>query len=143
MAILNQLGINHTTFYCFLIFVVTFFFLKEILFKPYFVAFEEREGRTKGGENKARDYQSKTEGLQREFEEEARDVSAEIKSIFDETRGLASKEHGKLVTEAKKIAEQVVEETREHVAAEVKKAQEQMRVEIPGVALSITKKMLD
>lgn len=143
MAILNQLGINYTTFYCFLIFVFTFFFLKEILFRPYFIAFEEREGRTKGGENKARDFQAKTEQAKQEFEAEARDISAEIKSIFDETRGLAIKETEKLVHDARKSAEQVVDETRTRIAAEVKKAQDQMRVEIPGVALAITKKMLD
>jgi len=143
MAILNQLGINHTTLYCFFIFIFTFLFLKEILFRPYFIAFEEREGRTKGGENKAKDIQTKTEQAKQEFEDEARDVSAEIKSIFDETRGLATKEYEKVIYEARTSAEQVVEETRLRVSVEVKKAQDQMRVEIPGVALAITKKMLD
>lgn len=143
MAILNQLGINHTTFYCFLIFIVTFFFLKEILFRPYYLAFEEREMRTKGGESNAKDLQVKTAAIKQQFEEEARDLNAEIKSIFDESRGLATKEYDKVVYEARKAAEQVVEETRGRVAKELKKAQDQLSLEIPGVALSITKKMLD
>lgn len=143
MAILNQLGINHTTFFCFLIFVVTFFFLKEVLFRPYFIAFEERENRTKGGESKAKDLLAKTELAKQQFEEEARDLNAEIKSIFDESRGLATKEYEKVVYEARKTAELFVEETKAKIGAEVKKAQDQMKLEIPGVALAITKKMLD
>ena len=143
MAILHQLGINYTTFYCFLIFIFTFFFLKEILFRPYFIAFEERESRTKGGEENAKDPHSKTEELKLQFEEEARDLNAEIKSIFDETRGLATKEYEKVVYEARKQAEQVIEENRSRVSGEMKKAQEQLKLEAPGVALTITKKMLD
>jgi len=143
MAILNQLGINHTTFFCFLIFVVTFFFLKEVLFRPYFVAFEERENRTKGGENKAKDLLTKTELAKQQFEDEARDLNAEIKSIFDESRGLAAKEYEKVVYDARKTAEQFVEEVKAKIGTEVKKAQDQMKLEIPGVALTITKKMLD
>jgi F-type H+-transporting ATPase subunit b len=143
MAILNQLGINYTTFYCFLIFVITFFFLKEILFRPYYLAFEEREKRTKGGENNAKDLQQKTTQLKQEFEEEARDLNAEIKSIFDESRGLATKEYEKVVFDARKAAEEVIEETRARVTKEVRKAQDQLSLEVPGVALVITKKMLD
>lgn len=143
MAILNQLGINFTTFYCFLIFIVTFFFLKELLFRPYFEAFEEREKRTKGGETSAKGLHLKTNEIKQQFEEEARDLNAEIKSIFDESRSLATKEYEKVVYDARKAAEQVVEETRTRVAKEVKRAQEQLSLEIPGVALTITKKMLD
>lgn len=143
MAILHQLGINHTTFYCFLVFIVTFFFLKESVFRPYFLAFEERERRTKGGEDAARDLHGKTAKVKAQYEEEARDLNAEIKSIFDESRKLAVREYEKIATEARASADKVVEEARERVAGEIKKAQEQLRLEVPGVALAITKKMLD
>lgn len=143
MAILNQLGINHTTFYCFIIFIITFFFLKEILFRPYYIAFEERESRTKGGEENAKHLLEKTAQLKLEFEEEARDINSEIKSIFDESRGLATKEYEKVVYEARKLADQVVEENRLRVLSEMKRAQDQLKLEAPGVALTITKKMLD
>ena len=143
MAILNQLGINHTTIYCLIIFLSTFFYLKEFLFRPYFNSFEEREKRTKGGELNAKDLLSKSSLLKKQFEEEARDLNAEIKSIFDESRLSGSKEYEKLVNDAKKTAELFIEETRERVAKEYKKAQDQLSLEVPGVALVITKKMLD
>lgn len=143
MAILNQLGINYTTFYCFLIFIITFFFLKEILFRPYYQAFEEREGRTKGGENSAKELQAKTAQLNVQFEEAAREVNSQIKVTFDQARNQAAKEAEKIVSEAKSAAEQIIEDTRAHVSKEIKKAQDQLSLETPGVALAITKKMLD
>lgn len=143
MAILTQLGINHTTFYCFIIFIITFLFLKEFLFSPYYRAFEERESRTKGGEDQAKELLTKTSQMKQQFEEEARDLNSEIKSIFDETRGLATKEYEKVIYEARKQADLVIEETRTRVAGELKKAQDQLKLEAPSVALAITKKMLD
>ncbi|MEY4617420.1 MAG: synthase chain [Pseudomonadota bacterium] len=143
MAILNQLGINYTTFYCFFIFIVTFFFLKEILFRPYYLAFEEREKRTKGGETSAKDLQAKTAQLKAEFEGAARDLNSQIKATFDQSRTQASKETEAIITAAKAQAEKVIEDTRSHVAKELKKAQDQLSLETPGVALAITKKMLD
>lgn len=143
MAILNQLGINFTTFYCFLIFGFTFFFLKEILFRPYYQAFEEREKRTKGGEMGAKDLQAKTLMLQKEYELEARQLNSEIKDLFDQGRAQGLKQFDHITAEGRRSAEQIVEDVRIKVAAEVKKAQDQMSVEIPGVALAITKKMLD
>lgn len=143
MAIMNQLGINSTTIYCFLIFIFTFFALKAIVFEPYFKAFEEREKRTTGGEENAKELLLKTQEIKATFEAEAKDLNAEVKSIFDEKRTLAIKEYTKIVTDARSQAEQYIEKTREHINSEVKKASEQLKVEVPGVALVITKKMLD
>lgn len=143
MAILSQLGINETTFYCFLIFLLTFFFLKELLFRPYFAAYEEREKRTKGGESTAKELQAQTLLTRQNFEEQAREINAEIKKIFDESRAKANKESERIVTEARIAAEQALEEARSRLALDIKRAQEQLSLEIPGVALAITKKMLD
>lgn len=143
MAILNQLGINHTTFYCFLIFIVTFFFLKEILFRPYYLAFEEREKRTKGGESNAKELQAQTMQLKKQYEDAAREINSQIKIIFDQSRVEGSKETEKIISEAKLSAEKVVEETRSQVSKDLKKAQDQLTLEAPSVALAITKKMLD
>jgi F0F1-type ATP synthase membrane subunit b/b' len=143
MAILNQLGINQTTFYCLLIFLFTFFFLKELLFRPYFSSFLERDKRTKGGESTAKEMLQQAQVLKQQYEEQARDLNAEIKSIFDESRSNGSRETDKILIAAKKAAEQSIEQTRQKVSQEMKKAQDQLVLEVPGVALGITKKMLD
>lgn len=143
MAILSQLGINYTTFYCFLIFVVTFFFLKEMVCRPYYLAFEERERRTKGGEEGAKELQKQTLELQQNFEVEVRQLNSRIKEIFDDSRATASKEVEVILNAGRNGAEQIIQETRSAVSSEIKKAREQMKLEAPGIALAITKKMLD
>jgi F0F1-type ATP synthase membrane subunit b/b' len=143
MAILHQLGINYTTIYCLVIFLFTFFTLKTLVFEPYYNAFVEREKRTKGGEDSARDIHKQTQDIKSVYEAEARDLNSEVKSIFDESRILATKEYSRVVNEARQSAEHYVEKVREQVNAEIKKASEQMKSEIPVVAQAITKKMLD
>jgi F0F1-type ATP synthase membrane subunit b/b' len=143
MAILHQLGIDFTTFYCLVIFLLTFFTLKALVFEPYFNAYVEREKRTKGGEQSAHQIQEKTLQIKAVYEAEARDLNSEVKSIFDESRLLATKEYSKAVSEARQKAESYIENVREQVSAEVKKASDQMKLEVPSVALVITKKMLD
>lgn len=143
MAILHQLGINYTTFYCLVIFLLTFFTLKSLVFEPYYNALAEREKRTKGGEESAQQLLEKTRQIKTVYETEARDLNSEVKSIFDESRLLASKEYSRVVTEARQNAEKYIENVRDQVNSEIKKASEQMKMEVPSVALVITKKMLD
>jgi F0F1-type ATP synthase membrane subunit b/b' len=143
MAILHQLGINYTTIYCLVIFLTTFFVLKSLVFEPYYNALAEREKRTKGGEHSAKEIHQKTLEVKTLYESEARDLNSEVKSIFDESRLLATKEYSQLVNDARQNAEHYIEKVREQVGAEIKKASEQMKLEIPIVAQAITKKMLD
>lgn len=143
MAILHQLGINFTTLFCLVIFVITFFTLKSLVFTPYYNAFEEREKRTKGAEDLVKDLQVKTQEVKALYEAEAKDLNAEVKSIFDDKRATANKEYAKIVSDARADAEKYLEKTLEHVNAEIKKASDQLKVEAPSVALVITKKMLD
>lgn len=143
MAILHQLGINYTTIYCLVIFLTTFFVLKSLVFEPYYSALAEREKRTKGGEHSAKEILQKTLEVKALYESEARDLNSEVKSIFDESRLLATKEYSQLVNDARQNAEHYIEKVREQVGAEIKKASEQMKLEIPTVAQAITKKMLD
>jgi F0F1-type ATP synthase membrane subunit b/b' len=143
MAILHQLGINYTTFYCLVIFLITFFVLKSLVFEPYYSALAEREARTKGGEISAKEIQQKTLEIKALYESEARDLNSEVKSIFDESRLLATKEYSRVVGEARLNAEHYIEKAKAKVKEEINKASDQMKLEIPSVAQAITKKMLD
>jgi F0F1-type ATP synthase membrane subunit b/b' len=143
MAILHQLGINYTTFYCLVIFITTFFILKALVFEPYYNALAEREKRTKGGEESAKAIQQQTQETKAIYEAEARDLNSQVKSIFDESRLLATKEYARAVNEARQNAEHYIEKVREQVGTEIKKASEQLKLEVPSVVQAITKKMLD
>jgi F-type H+-transporting ATPase subunit b len=143
MALLDQLGINITTVYLFVIFTVAFIGLRFMVFQPYFDALAEREKRTKGGEELAKDLLVKATDLQSKYEDRARSISTEIKNIFDAEKSAAAAVYEKTVTAAKIETEKQVEEMKKKISETVKTASEQMKSETPNVAAAITQKMLN
>lgn len=143
LGILSQLKINSSTLHFLVLFLVTFFALKAIVFEPYFAAFVERERRTRGSEDSAKELHQEIQTVKAHYEVEARDLNSEVKSIFDENRKAASAEYNRVVTEARKNADTYLEKMREQISAEITKANNQLSGEIPSVAQAITKKMLN
>jgi F-type H+-transporting ATPase subunit b len=142
MAILNQLGINQTIFFQFVIFVIAYITLYFLVFKPYTAALNEREARTKGGEGLASELQRQARDLQTEYEKKARQINGQIKEIFDQYRAEASKETDVVISKARSEAQILVERARQQVAAEISQAENKLRDEVPMVAQVITAKLL-
>lgn len=142
MTILEQLGINHTLFYQFLIFVFTFPMLAIFVFSPYLKLAEEREKRTKGGEEAALETKKKTLELGQQYESKARAVSSEIKTIFDDYREQANVEYQSIVTKARAESQKMIDATRARVSAEVESAGRRLSDEIPSLVNAIIQKML-
>ena len=65
---------------------MTFFFLKELLFRPYYLAFEERERRTRGGQEGAKDLQKQTLELQKEFDKVEKSNFSKYCKTFEEAQ---------------------------------------------------------
>lgn len=142
MAILNQLGINQSLFLHLIIFIFAYVVLAKFLFGPYFRALEERDKRTKGGEDLAAELHKQADDLRTAYEQKARQVSSEVKTIFDEYRTDASKEVDGIVTRARADSQKLVEEARSRVTVEIADAERKLRDEIPGVIQTITTKLL-
>ena len=98
MAILQQLGINSSVFYTFAIFALTIFFMRFVVFVPYANAHEERLKRTTGGDHDAKALHKKAIELRLKYEEATRDISAEVRSIFDAENRIAQSEYEKAVS---------------------------------------------
>jgi F-type H+-transporting ATPase subunit b len=142
MAILEQLGINQTVFIQFFIFLVAFFTLSQVVFKPYLQAFEERERRTKGGEDLAQELLQQSVDLKRQYEQKARQVNGEIKTVYDSYRDQATKEYNEIVARARAESQKLIEEARAKVGVEILEATKKLREEAPAVASAITQKLL-
>ena len=97
MAILQQFGIDGTVFIHMIIFMIAIIFLSTVVFKPYLKALEMREQRTKGGEALAGEIQKQSADLRTRFEAKAKEVSTEIKTIYDKVRGQAAKDYEQIV----------------------------------------------
>ncbi len=142
MEILDQLHLNGTFFIQFVIFAFSYFALSNLVFKPYSAALEARENRTKGGEDLAFELQKKAEELRQQYEVKARQVSGNVKTIFDEYRLDANKEFESIVSAARKESQALVEAARQKVSVEIGDAKAKLQAEVPAVAQEISKKLL-
>lgn len=142
MEMLDSLGLNHTAYFQFAIFSVTFFVMTFGLFQPYAKALEERQERTKGAAAASDELIRQTTELRQQFEAKARSINGEIKAIYDENRSLAQKENEKILATAREQAQGIVEKARAQVATQVIEAQRKLKDEVPSVAQAIAAKLL-
>lgn len=142
MDIFGQLGINTTAAFQFVLFAIALVFLTKVVFGPYAHALEERERRTKGGEELAHEFQSKSVELQSTYETKAREINAEIKSIIDASKAAANKDYEASVSQARNEAEKLVQSNRTKITSAVAQAAAELKSQTNAVAMSITTKLL-
>lgn len=142
MDIFGQLGINTTAAFQFILFSIALIFLSKFVFAPYAHALDERQARTKGGEDLALEYQNKSVELQTEYETKLRDLNDEIKTIVDASKSQANKEYEVLVGRARSEAEQHVQGNRSKISTAVAAASADLKSQTTAVAMAITTKLL-
>lgn len=142
MDIFGQLGINTTAAFQFVFFAIALTFLSKIVFAPYAHALEERQKRTKGGEDLALEYQNKSIELHSEYETKVRDLNAQIKTVVDASKTQATKDYENLVARAREESEKLVQSNRTKVTAAVQQAAADLKSQTTAVAMAITTKLL-
>ena len=142
MEILNALGVDYTLGIQFVIFVVAYLFLTNLVFKPYHRAYEERVNRTAGNTDLAERIISETKDLELEFETKARALNNETKIIFDHSRTEAMKEYDRMVSQARERAKSIMEKTRFQITHEMENARTEINKEIPEITRSVVKKLM-
>lgn len=140
--ILKQLHLDGTFFIQLAIFGVAYTFLSRVLFEPYAKALDDRESRTKGGEDLAVELHRKAEALRQQYEVKARAVSGDVKTIFDDYRTQANLEINQIVSKARSESQLLIEAARHKVSNEITQAQLQLKSEIPLVMQEISRKLL-
>lgn len=142
MEIIQKLGINATVFFQLGIFILAFLFLKQLVFNNYIKAFEEREKRTRGGEELADELSKQTEDLHSSFEVKAQEINKKINSIFAEQQLAADREFDQIVTKAKVDSSQMIEINRKKLNEELRVEGEKLKGEVAEFSKLITNKLL-
>lgn len=142
MDIFGQLGINTTAAFQFVLFAIALTFLSKVVFAPYAHALEERQKRTKGSEDLALEYQTKSIEMQNEYEGKLRDLNSQIKTSVDQAKAEATKDYEALVSKARQESEELVQNNRQKVAASVQQAMADLKSQTSAVAMAITTKLL-
>jgi len=142
MDIFGQLGINSTAVIQFALFAISLLFLTKFVFTPYAHALEERERKTKGGEDLALEFQAKSIELQTEYETKVRALNLEMKNIIDASKTEANKQYETIVTKTRSEADKLVADNRTKVTSAVGIAAQELKSQTQAVALAITTKLL-
>ncbi len=142
MDILLAIGLDQTILAQFILFLITFIFLNTLVFKPYFAAFEERSSRTVGDQDLAEQVLEETKTLQLEYEQKARKLNLEHKTIYDESKTKALEKYDSIVSTARDKAKEIMEANRTVIKTEVDNARGQLTAELPAVSKSIATKLL-
>lgn len=142
MAILQQLELNNSFFVQLIIFTIAYLALSRLIFSPYAKALEQREQRTKGGEDLAVEIHKKAEDLRAQYESRARQVNGNVKTIFDEYRLEANKECEHILSQARIESQKLIEAARQRVSLEIGEAQAKIKAEAPIIAQEMTHRLL-
>lgn len=142
MDIFGQLGINTTAAFQFVLFAIALIFLSKVVFAPYAHALEERQRRTKGGEDLALEYQNKSVELHSEYETKTRELNGQIKGVVDTAKSQANKDYEVMVSKARTEAEKLVHDNRSKIASAVQAASADLKAQTNAVAMAITTKLL-
>lgn len=142
IAMLQGLGVNSTVGPQLVIFLVSYLLLYFLIFKPYFRAYTERVERTMGRTELAERYISESHALQSEYEAKARELSANYKTIFDDSRGKAMREYDKLIGEARQAAKAQLDGAKDKIKGQMSTARKDLEKEVPAVSAAITSRLL-
>jgi F0F1-type ATP synthase membrane subunit b/b' len=142
MDLLTSLGVNSTLAVQFGLFLVTYFALKDILFRPYFEAYNERNERTVGKAEQAERFVAETRELEEKFAIRAREVNERYKLVYDRSRNEALKEYDRLVTEARQRAKEMTDGSRGKIQLEMQEARSHLGQEVTGVAQLINRQLI-
>jgi len=141
MDIIHQLGVNHTYFFQFGIFLITVTALS-FVFRDFSSLLERRALATRGSEDLAGDIGKQLLDLNAKYETKARQLNSEIQKVYSEYRAEATADQEKLISASRQKANILIEQTRTKVAHEVTESTRRLTDEIPLVAQAISQKLL-
>lgn len=142
MGLLVQLGVDRTLILQLCMFLVVFVVLKQVLFEPYFAAFNERKERTLGKAELAERFVAETHELEQTFSVRAQEMNDRYREVYDKSRSEAMHEYDRVVSEARARTKTLMDETRVMIHKEMESARVQLANEVKGVAQLINQKLI-
>jgi len=116
--------------------------LRPLLFEPVLRVFEEREKRTDGARQSARQMQEEAGSLLSRYEQELAKVHEVARQERDRTRAETARTEAELLAEARKSANKIVEEGRQRIDRERRQLQFGLGQESERLARSIAEAAL-
>jgi F0F1-type ATP synthase membrane subunit b/b' len=140
--IISALGINQTLWVQLALFLFAYLFLRYFVFQPYFRAFEDRQSKTTGNQEKAEQIFSQTRELEAMYQRKARGLNADVKTIYDKARLEATIEQERIHSEAREKAKASLDKARLHIQEQVAIARAELDKQAPELSRAIAERLL-
>lgn len=142
MELLQALGLDSTILPQFIIFLIAYITLSQLVFKPYLAAYDIRKQATAGNQEMAQQTVLEAQELHFTYETKAREINHQIKTIYDAARKDATKLQEDAIYKAREDADKVVKKTREEIRAAVAGAREELKKTVPELSQAISDRLL-
>ena len=144
MNFFNQfrLNIQYIIFYM-VDFIIILFVLQKFLFKKIANVLNERESIIKKGLEDAKESQEKKEEMEERYKEIMKETQREVDQILKGTKVSAEKLRNEIINTAEIEAKKIIEEAENKISQDHDRMYELLKNEVKGIAIDITKKILD
>lgn len=137
------LGLNFTFFIQLILFIIGCSFLNQLVFVPYFEAYQKRLKETSTTDNSFLEYEKKTEEIEKKYQDSARKINETIKDVYEKNHEKSLQECQHLVGDARQMVQQQMKKEKEEIESQQKIARSHLKAEMPSVVAEISKKMLE
>ena len=141
-SILKQLGVDNTLWIQLGYFVVCYFFMSQFLFKPYMKNLEFRKKNTKVNNEEATKLNSTIENLAMDYQGQVKRQNEKGAAIYDKLKGEGLAEEERLLSAAKKEANDVLDQIKKKIQADMIEARESLKAQSPILSKMIASRVL-
>jgi F-type H+-transporting ATPase subunit b len=142
MELLHALGINETVLPQLLIFLYAYIILYFLVFKPYLAAYNVRKEATVGSQENAQQIALETKDLHFKYEQKAKEINHQIKSIYDNARREAGKLQEEIIQKARAEADLLMKQNRTELTKAVGQTRDELKKTIPDLSQAISNRLL-
>lgn len=142
LGVLETLKINNSIWVQLGCFLVAYLALSNLLFKPYYEAYQKRQSQTVGGEEEATSLAQEADEIREKYEAKLREVNSQTKGLFDSAKDDAIKEQLDILTNARNAAEHSAHEAQGKIQVEVDRAKSELKNEVGPVSQAIASRLV-
>jgi F-type H+-transporting ATPase subunit b len=136
------IDLNLTVLAHMVLFVAFATILKPLIFDPLLRVFEERERRTVGAKDMAREIDERAIEAKHEFDSKMDEVRREAAGAREQVRGETMKLQGDMMHGAREAADATLDKGMGGIEAEVKRIRDDLRGQQPALAAQIASRVL-
>ncbi|HEV8344448.1 MAG TPA: ATP synthase F0 subunit B [Candidatus Binatia bacterium] len=137
-----MISLDYSVILQILFFLLFWFLMDRIIFKPFLGLLDERERRTEGAKAETAALIEEAERLRAEYESGMAKAQEEAEAVKEAILVDARRSREQLLTQAREEAGKMIERSRSEIRIELQKARELVRREAEAIARQMTEKIL-